>query len=129
MKHIKTLALIAFFFVVNAVSAQTAKTNWPKLNNVNEVASRINLNVENGNPNAFDFSETLFQQIQQLKASEVPANFKNKKTDDALTQLSTKAEALNKKAKAKGSQAELKQQFAEIQTILASLTEAPKAKK
>ncbi len=129
MKHIKTLALLAFFFAVNLTSAQTARTNWPKLNDVMEVANRININISQNNPRAFDFTETLVGQLNQLKKSEAPANFKNKKTEDAINQISVKAEALNNKAKAKASQAELKTQFAEIQTLLTGLTSDQKAKK
>lgn len=121
MKHIKTLAFFALLFTVNFMSGQTAKTNWPKLNDVKEVAARINFNLEQNNPHAFTFTETLVQQIEQLKASEAPSNFKNKKTEDAVNQLATKAEALNLKAKANGNPVDLKKQFAEIQTLLATL--------
>lgn len=123
MKHIKIFAAIALFFAINVVSAQTAKTNWPKLNDVKEVAARISMNVEKNNPGAFSFATTLAQHVEQLKNSEAPANFKNKKTQDAVNQLSIKAEALNKKALAKAPESELRQQFSEIQTILASITD------
>lgn len=121
MKHIKTLAFIALFLTVSFASAQTAKTNWPKLNDVKEVAARINLNLEQNNPHAFSFTETLMQQVQQLKASEAPANFKNKKTEEAVNQLAIKTEALDRKAKSQASPTELKQQFTEIQTLLATI--------
>ncbi|MBD3582598.1 hypothetical protein [Flavobacterium selenitireducens] len=123
MKHIKILAAVALFFAINAVSAQTAKTNWPKLNDVKEVAARINTNLEQNNAAAFSFASTLAQQVEQLKTSEAPANFKNKKTQDAINQLSAKADALNKKALAKAPESELRKQFSEIQTILASMTD------
>jgi hypothetical protein len=129
MKHIRTLAIAACLFVMNMVSAQSAKTNWPKLNDVKEVAARINMNLEHNNPHAFSFAGTLSQQAVQLKASEAPANFKNKKTEAAVNELVSKSEALNRLALAKASDAELKQKFLEIQTILASLGDTPKAKK
>jgi len=123
MKHIKTLAAIALFFVINAVSAQTAKTSWPKLNDVKEVAARINMNIEKNNPGAFSFASTLAQHAAQLKTTEAPAAFKTKKAQETVNQIVAKSEALNKKALAKAPDAELRQQFAEIQTLLASLTE------
>jgi hypothetical protein len=123
MKHIKTLAFVALFLTMNTMFAQSGKTNWPKLNDVKEVAARINLNIEQNNPNAFVFTETLTQQVQQLKASTPPANFANKKTQDAVNELAVKADALDKKAKAKGSMTELKQQFTEIQTVLNAITQ------
>jgi|GEM_PF-3126663 len=128
MKHIKTLAVLAFFFAVNALSAQTAKTNWPKLNDVKEVAARINSNIEQNSTNPFYFAETLSQQVNQLAKSEAPANFKNKKTQDAVSQLSVKAEALSKRSKEKAPVAELRLQFADIQTILATLSETKTTK-
>lgn len=122
MKHIKTLAAIALFFAVSVASAQTDKS-WPKLGNVKEVIARIDHNIAQNNENAFYFTETLKQQAMQLSESEIPAQYKSKKTQETLKALNTKIEDLNKKALAKAPQAELRQQFAEIKTMVNSLTE------
>ncbi|RZJ65787.1 MAG: hypothetical protein EOO50_12285 [Flavobacterium sp.] len=128
MKHIKTLAVIAFFFVVNMTFAQSSAKNWPKLKDVKEVTARINMNIENNNQNAFAFAETLKGQTQQLATSEIPAEFNNKKTQENVKLIAAKAEELNKKALAKAPFAELKAQFNEIQTLINSLTEVKSTK-
>lgn len=128
MKHIKTLAVIALFFAVNTISAQTASKNWPKLDDVKQVAARITLNIEQNNPDAFFFTETLKQQTLQLSQSEIPAPYKSKKTQETLKLLNTKTEDLHKKSLAKAPQPELKQQFNEILALLNSLTETKSTK-
>lgn len=128
MKHIKTLAVIALFFAVNTISAQTASKSWPKLDDVKQVAARITLNIEQNNPDAFFFTETLKQQTLQLSQSEIPAQYKSKKTQETLKLLNAKTEDLNKKALAKAPQPELKQQFNEILSLLNSLTETKSTK-
>lgn len=124
MKHIRNLAVVAFLFIVNATFAQTSAKNWPKLKDVKEVTARIQHNLDNNNPNAFVFAETLKGQTQQLATSAIPAEFNNKKTQDNVKLIAVKAEELNKKALAKSPLSDLKKQFAEIQALLNSLTDS-----
>lgn len=126
MKHIKTFAVIALFFAVNIMSAQAQPTtikSWPELNSVQEVTNRINMNIENNNPNgAFFFTETLMQVTQKLANTPIPAEFKNPANSKTVKDMATKAEELNKQSLSKAPQETLKKSFAEFKASLETIT-------
>jgi hypothetical protein len=127
MKHMKTFAVIALFFAVNILSAQSAPAlakNWNELKNVQEVSWRVNLNLENNNTAAASqFTSVLVDVTQKLVASKIPTAYAATVNQQALAKLMAKAEELNKNAISKAAAPTLKQSYSDFKAILDSFKE------
>ncbi len=110
MKFLKTLSIL-FVLIASSLNAQTDKNQWSELKNVQQVADRIERNIEQDNAKAAaHFTKTLLNQTQQLIKSGVPESHKTANSGKDLTELNARAEQLAKIAQT-GTAAELKKSF------------------
>ena len=101
MKAIKTLAILAILFTANMMSAQSVTSKWPALKTYEDVITRIDNGVQQGNQESISaFTGTLQSFSQQLTATPIPAQFNNLQMKEAvikLQQLTTKLNNLVEK--------------------------------
>lgn len=119
MKQLKFIAVLIVALAFQVTSAQEAK-NWPKLKDVQQVAARIQKNVDSDNKEAFAFAETLSQQAKLL-SKDAPKEYQTKVNQKLVADIQFRTEDLAKKYKEKASYETLKTVFASIQTSLKSL--------
>lgn len=119
MKQLKFIAVLIVALAFQVTSAQEAK-NWPKLKDVQQVAARIQKNVDSDNKEAFAFAETLSQQAKLLSKN-APKEYQTKVNQKLVADIQFRTEDLAKKYKEKASYETLKTVFASIQTSLKSL--------
>ncbi|NMH29243.1 hypothetical protein [Flavobacterium silvaticum] len=121
MKHLKFIAALTFFLAVTAVNAQQKTTNWPQLKSVQDVAARINMNIETNNKTPFYFAETLANSSAKLSQSNIPKEYASNDIKKNVADLVTKTEKLSADSKGKTSLEQLKAQFEEIKTLIAKI--------
>lgn len=122
MKQFKLLTMLALFVSVNLVSAQKkTAAGWPQMQTVQEVAARIQKNVEQNNKDAFYHAETLSQHVNKLASTNIPREYVTDNVKQNIQNLQTKAAKLAADSKGKVAFDTLKTQFAEIQTLIEGL--------
>ncbi len=115
MKLIKTFALFTFLFVATSITAQNSTAKWPAMKSYEEVVTRINNGVSQGNDKVIaGFAQTLQHFSNELTSKPTPAEFRTKKIKDAITKLQTQTTALSEKAAANADDPNLKPMFLDV---------------
>ncbi|HEX8562917.1 MAG TPA: hypothetical protein VF676_08055 [Flavobacterium sp.] len=124
MKLLKTFALFALIFAANSLSAQSVTSKWPAMKTYDDVITRINNGVVQGNPNVItNFTKTLAHFSQELTAKEIPAEYKTKKIQDAVAKLQKQTQQLDEMVAAKNPDATLKPVFLETYATFQQITQ------
>jgi len=114
---IKELAIIAFLFTANLVSAQSMD-KWPALKDFHEVISQTFHPSEEGNLEPIKTrSEELANKAAALLKSDIPAEFRTTAILASAEKLQVKAKALNKMVQAKAPDADITKNLAEVHNI------------
>ncbi len=127
MKLIKSIAIVALLFAANTLSAQSAASKWPAMKTYEEVITRINNGVEQGNQHVITgFTNTLNYASGRL-TTDVPAEFKsNAKLMTAVAKMQSQTQKLNDLVASKAPDATLKPVFLEtygmFQEVLGHMT-------
>ncbi len=117
MKYIKTLAIVAFVFAANSLSAQAIQ-GWPAMKEFHEVMSRSFHPTEQGNFEPLrNFAETLAFKAGELSTKDIPKEYKTKELMEKIAKLQAKTQEIAKLVKAKAADQALKQPISDAHDI------------
>jgi len=108
MKIIKTLLAFAAIFSMNSGNAQVIIKTWPEIKNYHELMSKSFKSAKKGN---FDYiknySKTLSNDAEKLCVENMPQNFRQPKTIEALVKLKRESKLIHELVENKASNQEI----------------------
>lgn len=114
MKFIKSVAIVALIFAANTLSAQSVSSKWPAMKTYEEVITRINNGVEQGNQHVITAFATTLNNASDKLSVDVPAEFKSNSNLMAVVgKMQTQSQKLNELVASKATDAKLKPVFQE----------------
>ena len=118
MKTFKALAAIAFFFILDGVSAQSVTDRWPAMKAFHDVMSRSFHPTEEGNFAVLkDNSATLMNKAMDLTKQEIPHEFQTKAIMSSVQRLQEKTKEVNALVVSKATDAQLNKAIVEAHDI------------
>lgn len=118
MKKIKIIALFAFIFITNNLSAQSTFEKWPAIKTFHGVMSQTFHPAEEGNLEPIKTrSEEMVQKANALSTSEIPAEFKTTPILASIESIQQKSKVLHQMVLDKVTDVEITKSLSELHDV------------